>query len=149
MVYGVGERPGRLLPTLIAAASDGAPVRLTSGEQRRDFTYVDDAAEGLLRIGMCDAEPGEVINVATGELTTIRDFVLRAARVLGLRNDQLAFGALPTRLEEMRHDPVNIARLRKLTGWSPATSIEDGVRRTVKHESDESDADSTDRSSGA
>jgi nucleoside-diphosphate-sugar epimerase len=131
MVYGPGERAGRLLPTLRAAARDGTTVRLTSGTQRRDFTYVEDAAEGLLRVGASDAEPGAVINVATGQLTTIRDFVLRAARVLHLPDGQLAFGALPPRPEEMRHDPVNISRLRELTGWSPTTSIEEGVRRTL------------------
>lgn len=131
MVYGAAERAGRLLPSLIAAAHDGTTLRLTSGEQRRDFTYVDDAAEGLLRLGVSDADPGAVVNVATGELTAIRDFVLRAARVLHLRDDQLAFGALPTRPEEMSHDPVNITRLRQLTGWIPATSIEEGVRRAL------------------
>jgi nucleoside-diphosphate-sugar epimerase len=107
-------------------------VRLTSGDQRRDFTYVEDVADALLRLGRTATGPGEVVNVATGHLLTVRRFAEVAARVLGLADGQLVFGALPTRAEEMEHDPVNVSRLAVLTGWTPPTSVEDGIRRTVR-----------------
>ena len=104
-VYGPGETPERLLPSLIQAAKAGRPQRLTSGHQKRDFTYVEDAAEGLLRLGQSSAEPGAVINLATGRLTPVRGLVRIAADVLNIPAENLEFGALSDRPEEMSHSP--------------------------------------------
>ena len=132
-VYGWGEHAGRLLPTLMQAARHNEPIPLSAGLQRRDFTYVEDVAEGLLRLGAGGgAAPGEVVNLATGRLTAVREFATDAARVLGIAPDRLAFGALPTRAEEMQHDPVSVERLRELLGWVPSTSIADGVREALR-----------------
>jgi nucleoside-diphosphate-sugar epimerase len=131
-VYGPGERPGRLLPTLIAARAGSGPIELTAGLQQRDFTYVDDVAEGLLRLGLHPEPLAEgALNLATGRLESVREFALRAAGELGIPAERLKFGALPTRPEEMAHDPVFVRRLFELVGWTPGTSIEEGVRQTA------------------
>ena len=130
-VYGPGEHAGRLLPALLETARTGTPLALTAGTQRRDFTFVDDVADGLLRLGTSAATPGAVVNLATGRLESVRGFATRAARVLGIDASLLRFGSVPTRAHEMAHEPVTIARLRALTGWAPQTSIEEGVRRTI------------------
>jgi UDP-glucose 4-epimerase len=131
-VYGPGEHPHRLLPTLLAARGDAAPIRLSAGTQKRDFCYVEDVAEGLLRLGAAvPPEPGWIVNLASGVLTSVRTFTERAAGALGIDPARLAFGQVPLRAEEMEHGPVNVARLEALIGWRPAASIEDGVRRTA------------------
>jgi nucleoside-diphosphate-sugar epimerase len=130
-VYGPGEQAGRLLPALIDAAERGSPVALSSGEQRRDFTFVEDAAEGLLRLGCAEGAPSMVVNIATGRLTTVRRFAELAAAEAGLPLSSLQFGALESRTDDMAHDDVTIARLQAVTGWVPSTSITDGVRRTL------------------
>lgn len=130
-VYGPGEAPGRLLPSLIGALDDSRHLPLTRGDQFRDFTFVDDVVEGMLRLGAGSAAGVGTVNLATGRLTRVREFVTRAAAVLGLESDRLGFGELPTRPEEMAHDPVNLDRLVGLTGWRPATAIEQGVAATL------------------
>ncbi len=133
-VYGPGEHAGRLLPSLLAAAESGASVPLSEGSQQRDFTYVEDVVEGLLRLGLSSAEvlpTSSVLNLATGELTSVREFALRAAVVLGIAPERLRFGALPSRSDDMRHRCVSVARSRAALGWVPATSIAAGVRRTA------------------
>jgi nucleoside-diphosphate-sugar epimerase len=131
-VYGAGEHPGRLLPTLLEARATSGPIPLSAGLQRRDFAYVEDVAEGLLRLGMiASAESGEIVNLATGTLTEVRAFVAEAARTLGIDPERLRFGALPTRAEEMQHDPVSVRRMRALIDWTPPTSIAEGVRATA------------------
>ncbi len=130
-VYGPGEGDGRLLPTLLDASRSGRPIPLTAGLQRRDFTFVADAAEGLLRLGILPTSSCHPVNIATGRLETVRGFVETAAKILGIESGRLQFGAIETRAEEMQHDPVNIDRLRALTRWSPATTIADGVARTA------------------
>jgi nucleoside-diphosphate-sugar epimerase len=133
-VYGPGEHPGRLLPSLIRTAGSGDALPLTSGRQRRDFTYVADAAEGLLRVGLAPAPPGDVVNLATGRLTSVRVFAETAARALGIPPDRLRFGALPTRPDEMEHHEVPLDRLRKLIGWVPPTDVTLGILDTMAHE---------------
>jgi len=130
-VYGPGEPVHRLLPSLRQAASGTAPIPLTAGEQRRDFTYVDDVVEGMLRVGSMAGGETTIINLATGVLTPVAGFVRTAAAQLGIVPERLQFGALPTRPTEMAHDPVTTAALVRLTGWQPVTSVPDGIRRTV------------------
>ncbi|REJ78236.1 MAG: NAD(P)-dependent oxidoreductase [Acidobacteria bacterium] len=133
-IYGPGEAPSRLLPTLIGAADEDGEIELTEGLHRRDFTFVGDAAEGLLRLGMSDARPGTVVNIATGKLTSIREFTEIAAGVIGIDAERLAFGALPTRPEEMFNDAVSVSRCRSLLDWVPETSITEGIGRTIAAE---------------
>ena len=130
-VYGPGEHSRRLLPSLLEAANKGLNLDLTSGGQRRDFTYVEDVADGLLRLGVSTSDVGEVVNLATGRLTTVREFALTAAEVCRITPKRLEFGRLPTRPEEMEHTDVNLDRLKRLTDWVPPTEPEDGIRETV------------------
>jgi len=129
-VYGPGELPKRLLPSLLETASTEQPLPLTVGRQKRDFTYVEDIAEGLLRLGLSTALPGEIVNLATGVLTSVRDFIETAAKILHIPQEALLFGAIPTREGEMHHLPVNIQRLKSLLSWNPATNVPDGIRKT-------------------
>jgi nucleoside-diphosphate-sugar epimerase len=133
-VYGPGEHSDRLLPSLLRAARVGGRVALSQGRQRRDFTYVEDAVEGLLRLAMCHRPAGEIVNVATGVLVPVREFAVAAAAVLGIPEDRLDFGALPDLPEEMWQGSVDVTRLRTLTGWVPATMVADGVRRSWEFE---------------
>lgn len=129
-VYGPGEIDGRLLPTLAENAGTNEPIELTAGLHRRDFVYVEDAAEALLRLGLARSKSSGVVNIASGTLTSIRSFTETAAGVYGIPRECLKFGALPTRDEEMAHDPVNIQRLREVTGWQPSTTVLDGITKT-------------------
>ncbi len=131
-VYGPGEHPGRLLPSLLQAAREGASLQLTGGAQRRDFTWVGDVVDSLLRLGLSSAPALGVVNTATGVLTSVREFAERAADVIALPRSALGFGSLPPRSSEMSHDAVNIDRLRAVAPPAPATSIEVGVGLTYR-----------------
>jgi UDP-glucose 4-epimerase len=130
-VYGPGEHPHRLLPALLAAAQTGATLRLTAGQQRRDFTYVEDVSEGLLRAGCVEGPAPAILNLATGTLTSVREFVECAAEQLGLRAGQLQFGALPYRADEPQQGAADTQRMERLLAWRPACSIREGLRRTM------------------
>jgi nucleoside-diphosphate-sugar epimerase len=129
-VYGPGEHQHRLLPSLMTAAASGTALALTSGAQSRDFTYVEDVADAMLRLGLAAGDRHAIVNVATGRLTTVRDFALTARQVLGLAADRLTFGALPVRPDETFHDCVDVERLRRRIGSTPSTTILEGIQRT-------------------
>ena len=75
--------------------------------------------------------PFPLVNLATGKLATVKEFIEIAARILLIPSERLMFGALPARPEEMAHSAVSVDRLRSLLGWVPDTSIAEGVRRTL------------------
>lgn len=132
-VYGPGEHANRLLPSLLRAARTGEPLPMTGGKQQRDFTYVEDVAEGLLRLGLLREPPG-VVNLATGHLTSIREFAETAATLLGLREGQLQVGALPYRGDETQQGPTDVTKLKKLVFWRPSTSVREGIQKAIEFE---------------
>lgn len=136
-VFGPGEHPGRLLPTLMAAASGDGAIPLSAGTQARDFAYVEDVAEGLLRLAVSDVGAGEIVNLATGVMHPVRAFVEAASDVLRIPRDRLDFGAVPTMAEEMSQTGVSIDLLRRLTGWSPDDDIAGSVARTIARSAEE------------
>ena len=134
-VFGPGEHRGRLLPTIREAAAAGTTVRLSAGTQRRDFAYVEDVAQGLLRLGLSSGTSGEVVNVATGRLTSVREFAEAAARVAGLDLQRLEFGAEPIRSDEMEISGVDVERFRQATGWNLPADLDALLRRAAVFES--------------
>jgi UDP-glucose 4-epimerase len=108
-VYGEGEHPSRLWPTLKAAAHSGIDVPMTEGMQVRDFSHVKDVAKHFLdAIGNSQINPGcaYIENVGSGIPTTIRQFAefwWKEWQATGT----LIFGALPYRKSEaMRYVPL-------------------------------------------
>jgi nucleoside-diphosphate-sugar epimerase len=133
-VFGPGEGSQRLLPSLLRAARSKEPLKMTKGEQLRDFTYVKDVAAGLLRLGLSPQVPGGTVNLATGNLLSVREFVECAADLLGMGRDQLLFGAIPYREDEILQGRVDIRLLRRITGWTPSYSVRDGIKETIELE---------------
>lgn len=129
-VYGAGDYPDKLLSALLRTARSQTPLRLSSGRQRRSFVYVEDVAEGLLRLGTCAASAGQIVNLATDRLISVREFAETAADILGIDHALLEFGALPDREDEMWHGEVDVNRLLRLISWLPPTPIPEGIRRS-------------------
>ena len=71
------------------------------------------------------------INLATGALTSVREFVETAASALDLPAERLRFGEVAAGRFDVPQGPPSVARCRELLGWVPTTSIREGVRRTA------------------
>ncbi|MBV6521944.1 MAG: GDP-mannose 4,6-dehydratase [Gemmatimonadaceae bacterium] len=130
-VFGPGEHPGRLFPTLVRAAGSTGGVALTDGIQRRDFAFAGDVADKLLQLAMVDASPGEVINLASGAMHPVRDFVTVAASTLGIARKRLNFGTVEVLPDEMAHSSVVVDRLQTMTGAALSTDLAEIIGRAV------------------
>jgi nucleoside-diphosphate-sugar epimerase len=126
----------------MAARHAAGRIPLSSGHQKRDFVYVEDVARALADLGELDGESARerrypfdapCLNLASGALTPVRDFVLALADELGIARERLGFGDLPPLPEEMHHPPVPIERLRAALGWSPSPDPREGLRRMAAH----------------
>ena len=85
--YGPGEVPGQyrnVIPNFIYLAMQGQPLPITgTGEETRDFTFVGDIVDGLLRAGHFEAAVGQEFNLASGAETRIIDLAEMINRKVG------------------------------------------------------------------
>ncbi|MDP1963134.1 MAG: NAD(P)-dependent oxidoreductase [Reyranella sp.] len=129
-VYGAGERPWRLLPSLYASLVSGQSVPLTEGSQVRDFLYVDDAVAGLVSLAKAISDGSQtpcIVNLCSGVEVTVRQFAETVADVLGAPRELLQFGAMPMRPHEIAYLVGDVSRLNRTTPWRPAHSLERGI----------------------
>ena len=129
-VYGAGERPWRLLPSIHDRLARGLPVPLSEGSQVRDYLYIDDAAAGLIALAASISEAPRapsIVNLCSGAGVTVRRFAETLADALGAPHELLQFGAIPMRPREIAYLVGDIDRLNSLTPWRPAYTLERGI----------------------
>ena len=131
--YGPGELPGQyrnVIPNFIYWAMKGLPLPITgSGEETRDFTYVGDIVDGLLRAGYVEAAVGQEFNLASGEETRIIDLAHMVNELTGnkagIRFTQRRKWDTKSRLL------ASIDRARTLISYKPRTNFEVGLKDTI------------------
>lgn len=133
-VFGPRQDPSSeysgVISRFIAALLKGEqPVIYGDGEQSRDFTYIADVVAANMRASESSTAVGRVINFARGERTTLNQLLETLKSITG-RNDVQADYREP-RTGDVRHSLADITRARKLLGYEPQTSLEEGLRRTI------------------
>ena len=128
--YGPRERAGRLIPSVVLRALAGEPIPLGSGEQERDFVYIDDVVDALLAAAELRPAAPLTFNVGSGHGIRIREIVERLLTLLG-RPDLARFGSLSTRGDELLTMSADITRASDSLGWKPRVSLDEGLARTV------------------
>lgn len=127
-VYGPGEADSRLIPYVITKLIAGETVDLTPGLQERDFVFVEDVAEALIRLLLTPGQiKNSVYNICSGAGTSVRDMVYTAARALKADESLLKFGARPYRPDEPLRVTGNPSRLKYELDWVAQTPVETGV----------------------
>ena len=128
-VYGPRMGADHVIPEMSLRALRGEdPFRVWGADQRRAFCYVDDAVEAMLRLMDTPAAAGEIVHIGDDSAeTNIGDLAKLVLRVAGTSPELAAMPAPAGSVA--RRCPV-LARLRSLTGYEPAVSLEDGVQRT-------------------
>jgi GDP-4-dehydro-6-deoxy-D-mannose reductase len=133
-VFGAGEAPHRLLPSLFRSLREDNPVDLSPGTQVRDFIHVDDVCHAVTEV-LGALVSGRLIpgayNVATATGHSVRDFAEAVADAMGRDRALLRFGALPMRPDDRPSIIGDVSRLRSATGWAPSSSFHDAVVRSV------------------
>ncbi len=132
--YGPGEVPGQyrnVIPNFIYWAMRGQPLPITgSGEETRDFTYVDDIVDGLLRAATFESAIGKEFNLASAEETAIVDLAKMVNEATG--------NSAGIRFSERRKWDTKSRLLasvdlaRDLIGYNPTIPFEQGLGNTVQ-----------------
>jgi UDP-glucuronate 4-epimerase len=136
-VYGEWGRPDMALFTFAGAIRAGHPIRVFNrGELARDFTYIEDAVEAVVRLidkppekGAEGSAPHRLVNIASGRRVALMDFIAALEKALGKKAELVLEAMQPG---DVRETWADISRLRELTGFTPRVSIEGGVERFVR-----------------
>ena len=128
--FGPYERSDRLVGYVTTCVIKGEEIRMTGGVQARDFIYIDDVVEAYLRAGIPPVASGEIINVGSGQVVTIKALVEKVREIAG-STVPVRVGALPYRDDEIWHLCADIRRARERLAWSPQVSLDEGLRRTL------------------
>jgi dTDP-glucose 4,6-dehydratase len=130
--YGPRQSARAVIPTVIAQALTGNEIKLGTTATTRDFTFVADTVRGFLLAGASPASVGEVVNIGTGREISIADAVRLIAEQLGssARVVQDA-GRLRPETSEVSRLCADISKARRLLGYEPKVTLEEGIRRTA------------------
>ncbi|UCH75413.1 MAG: NAD-dependent epimerase [Rhodospirillales bacterium] len=145
-VYGPWGRPD-MAPVLFAKAiSNGRPIDIyNDGEMRRDFTYIDDIVEGVLRVlavipapsddpaaaedpAVSPVAPHRVYNIGNGRAVDLMRFIALLEEALGRTAEK---NMMPMQPGDVKETWADTADLEAATGWKPGIGIEEGVGRFV------------------
>lgn len=112
-----------------ACMSRGEPPRIEGdGLQSRDFTYVANAVQGMMRAAEAPGLAGKVFNLGAGGSTDLLELVRQLNSILGTNLDPVHG---PPRPGDVRHSQADITLARREMGYEPAVSFTEGLRRTV------------------
>jgi nucleoside-diphosphate-sugar epimerase len=133
-VFGPRQRPDSaysgVISLFIRALAEGrAPTINGDGEQTRDFTYVSDVVDGVLRACEASKASGEVINVAHGGRVSILQLYQTLRTIMGTHIEPVLGSP---RNGDVRDSQADITKARALLGFEPHMPFEVGLRRTVE-----------------
>ena len=119
-----------VIALFIKAMLEGrAPAIQGDGLQSRDFTYVENAVQAVIRAADAPAASGKVYNIGNGETTTVLELVRHLNELLETR---LVPTHTAARAGDVRHSQADISAARRDLGYEPGVPFVEGLRRTVE-----------------
>lgn len=126
--YGPSEDPRRQIPSVIKNLLQGMEVKLSPGDQRKDFLHVDDVASAVVAVAESKLEGP--VNIGSG-LAVPQRMMLSILGDYAHRLDLLKFGEIPYYLNEPMVIEAETSKLRS-TGWAPQWHLESGLFNTFE-----------------
>jgi len=130
-VYGPGQANCALIPAAVRAALAGKGLTMTPGKQERDFVYVDDVVEGMLAAAETAGIEGQSLDLGTGHARPIHEVIWHIWKMTEAKGHILR-GALPYRAGTAMRLVADADRTAALTGWRATTTLEEGLKRTIR-----------------
>lgn len=132
--YGPGEVPGlyrNVIPNFIWRALHHEPLTITgTGEETRDFIFVEDLVDGLVRAATLPNAPGQAFNLGTGIQTRVIDL---ARSIIAECRSRSSVDYVPRRSwDKSTHRQADIGKATSVLGFKPAVAVNDGLKRTVE-----------------
>ncbi len=131
LVYGPNQDPNRVIPFTILKSIFKKEFNCSNGKQFRDFLYIDDLIEAVIRSLKHKNLFGEIINIGQGKPIIIRELILRISKIIG--TGKPVFGKIKLRKDEMIKLYPKINKIKKLLKWKPKINLDQGLHKTINY----------------
>jgi len=132
-MYGPNDSGKRFIPGIIRNALRGADILLNSGNKLRDYVFVKDVVDALIRcLDIREKKDVMEINIGGGKSFTLR-FLVEKIVELCQSTSSIRYGAFPDRQLEADVWKMEIKKAKRILGWEPKTSLEDGLSQTIEY----------------
>ena len=130
LAYGPYQNPSRFISNIILSALEKKELKMTGGEQTREFNYVSDIVDGFIKASITKKAIGEIINIGNGIEYTLKEVVEKITSIIG-NPVKVSYGALPYRPGETWHFYCDNTKAKRLLNWEPKIDLDTGLKRTI------------------
>jgi UDP-glucose 4-epimerase len=130
IIYGPGQPKNMLFSQLIEACIKKEEFKMTKGEQKRDFVYVEDHVDAMILASTNPAALGKTFNIASEKPYKIIGVVKKILNLMG-NPIKPRIGTIPYRDNEIWNYAGCSGEARKILKWIPKTNLDDGLRKTI------------------
>ena len=128
---------GMVVPRFVKQAMLGDPITVyDNGEQRRCWTYIDDAVDGLIALAMSDQAAGEIVNLGSNFESNIKDLAFKIKELTGSKSEIEFIPYNETRRNGLYEDLVyrapDLEKIRGLVGYDPKVNLDDALTRIIE-----------------
>lgn len=128
---------GMVVPRFVKQAMLGDPITVyDNGEQRRCWTYIDDAIDGLIALAMSDEAAGEIVNLGSNFESNIKDLAFKIKDLTGSKSKIAFIPYDETRRNGLYEDLVyrapDLEKIRGLVGYDPKVNLDEALTRIIE-----------------
>ena len=131
LVYGPFQDRNRVIPIVIDNALKSKEFDCSLGTQFRDFVYVDDVVNGIIKSLKNKKTNGQIINLGAGKPIMIKDIILKICKIIGTGKPQ--FGKIKFRKDEIKNLYPSITKAKDILNWMPKVKINLGIKKTINY----------------
>ena len=130
LVYGPYQDANRVIPVTIINSLKNREFDCSNGLQLRDFTYIDDVINAIIKTLKNSKSSGEIINIGSGRPISIKKVIIKICKLL--KSGKPIFGKINLRKDEIMKLYPNISKAKKILSWEPRIPLERGLKKTIK-----------------
>lgn len=130
--YGPRETAPYVIPEIITQLSKGNTVELGNIHAKRDFTYVEDTARGLIAAMRSEIPNGETVNIGSDIVYSVEELTNKIGKIMGYDKINIVVNKNRLRRFDINCFRCDYSKLKKYTNWKPTVSIDEGLRRTIE-----------------
>jgi nucleoside-diphosphate-sugar epimerase len=129
-VYGPKQDQNRFIPIIIEGCRKNNNFPCSKGDQSRDFLFVSDAVDAIIKSLTIKNSNGNIINIGQGKADKIKKIIILIKNIF--KKGSPIFGAIKMRSDELKTIYPNIKKAKKILGWTPKVPLKNGIKKSIK-----------------
>jgi nucleoside-diphosphate-sugar epimerase len=129
LVYGPGQDNKRFIPQIIYGCLNDFEFPVSYGDQLRDFCFISDIVDAIFLTLNNSNIYGEVINIGSGDLISIKEIIINIQKIIGMGRPQ--FGKISYRVGENMELYADTNKAKNLLKWESKVSLKTGLKKTI------------------